>query len=98
MVIFVLLSFIFTSIPTVLLVSPHLSEMKGPLKPYSWLLLAWSVTLCGNLTIFGSVAGVIASQNAEAAKQPISFMKWFKFAFPSTIFIVAVGAFVLIVV
>ncbi len=106
----VVLSFIFTSIPTVLLVSPHLDSLRGPMRPKSWLLLAWSVTLCGNITIFGSVAGVIASQNAEAffrvrgrdartdGQEPgLGFMRWFKFAFPSTLIILALGAAMLII-
>eukprot|EP00469_Lotharella_globosa_P012981 CAMPEP_0167783790 /NCGR_PEP_ID=MMETSP0111_2-20121227/7267_1 /TAXON_ID=91324 /ORGANISM="Lotharella globosa, Strain CCCM811" /LENGTH=519 /DNA_ID=CAMNT_0007674769 /DNA_START=149 /DNA_END=1708 /DNA_ORIENTATION=+ len=94
----IVLSFIFTSIPTVLLVSPHLNSLEGPMQPYAWLLLAWSVTLCGNLTIFGSVAGVIASQKAEAAGESISFMTWFKFAFPATLLILGVGACILVTV
>mmetsp|Transcript_41745 Transcript_41745/g.67800 ORF Transcript_41745/g.67800 Transcript_41745/m.67800 type:complete len:551 (-) Transcript_41745:272-1924(-) len=94
----IVLSFVFTSIPTVLLVSPHLEDLTGPMRPYSWFLLALSVTLCGNLTIFGSVAGVIASQKAEAAGESMGFMQWFKFAFPSTLLILALGATVLVMI
>lgn len=59
----VLLSFVFTSIPTVLLVSPYIPSLSDPkFSESAWYLLAWSVTLCGNLTAFGSVAGLIVSE------------------------------------
>jgi len=89
------LCLVFTSIPCVLLVSPHLHQIGGPLASFSWLLLAWSVTLSGNLTIFSSVAGVIASEAAASSPHPITFWTWCKFSFPSTIFILAGGALLL---
>ncbi|KAJ9081933.1 hypothetical protein DSO57_1009637 [Entomophthora muscae] len=59
----VFLSFVFTSIPTVLLVSPYISDLSDQrFASSAWFLLAWSVTLCGNLTAFGSVAGLIVSE------------------------------------
>eukprot|EP00457_Paulinella_chromatophora_P004390 gb/GEZN01004402.1/.p1 GENE.gb/GEZN01004402.1/~~gb/GEZN01004402.1/.p1 ORF type:complete len:643 (-),score=55.22 gb/GEZN01004402.1/:9-1937(-) len=86
-----ILTLVFTSIPTVLLISPHLHSLPKPLSEFSWLLLAWSVTLCGNLTMLSSVAGVVASETA-ASVEPISFMTWFRYSFPSTLVILAVGA------
>jgi Na+/H+ antiporter NhaD/arsenite permease-like protein len=90
-----LLCLVFTSIPCVLLVAPHLIELSGPLTTFAWLLLAWCVTLCGNVTIFSSVAGVIVAEYAQAAMEPISFMEWVRYAVPSTIVIVASGAIVI---
>jgi Na+/H+ antiporter NhaD/arsenite permease-like protein len=90
-----LLCLVFTSIPCVLLVAPHLNELSGPLTTFAWLLLAWCVTLCGNVTIFSSVAGVIVAEYAQAAMEPISFMEWVRYAVPSTILIVASGAIVI---
>lgn len=87
-----LLCLVFTSIPCVLLVSPHLTEMGGPIQGFGWLLLSWCVTLCGNLTMFSSVAGVICQEAAAGFGGGITFMQWFRYAFPSTIVILSVGA------
>jgi len=84
------LCLVFTSIPAVLLVAPRIAQLNGSFRGFAWLLLSWCVTLSGNLTIFSSVAGVIASEANEI--QPIGFWEWFKFAFPSTILILAGGA------
>lgn len=72
------LSLVFTSIPVVLLVAPALqtlakdhsassttsssSSSAALFVSISWYLLAWSTSLCGNITPFGSVAGLIVSE------------------------------------
>jgi Na+/H+ antiporter NhaD/arsenite permease-like protein len=88
---------VFTSIPTVLLVSPHL-PVPGPLTNASWPLLAWCVTLAGNLTMFSSVAGLIVAEALDneykggAKSAHIGFWEWFRYSMPSTAFIMALGA------
>lgn len=87
---------VFTSIPCVLLVSPHINpvDISGPLHHFAWLLLALTVSLSGNVTKFGSLAGTIAS-DAVAHTEPIGFWEWFCFAFPSTVISVAVSSCIL---
>ncbi len=93
-----ILCLVFTSIPCVLLMAPHIINITGPLEGgggFAWLLLAWSVTLCGNLTMFGSVAGVIAGESAAADEMPISFTDWCSYSIPSTIVITFLGTSIL---
>ncbi|KAL7753289.1 hypothetical protein RI367_001064 [Sorochytrium milnesiophthora] len=71
------LALVFTSIPVVLLVAPALqtlaaehalphalssSSSEAMFVSISWYLLAWSTSLCGNITPFSSVAGLIVSE------------------------------------
>ena len=80
----VLLTLVFTSIPAVLLVAPHIVELSAPLNQFAWLLLSWSVTLSGNLTNFSSVAGVIVCEYAKSV-EPLELIPWMKYAVPSTL-------------
>ncbi|KAI9229664.1 MAG: citrate transporter-like domain-containing protein [Piptocephalis tieghemiana] len=92
------LSFIFTSIPAVLLVSPRIDGLSG-WEDQAWLLLAWSVTLCGNWTSFGSVAGLVVSELCrEYSERPGSkdrwigeFSVWVSFSWWSTLLILFSG-------
>ncbi|RKP13634.1 citrate transporter-like domain-containing protein [Piptocephalis cylindrospora] len=92
------LSFIFTSIPAVLLVAPRIDGLSG-WEDQAWLLLAWSVTLCGNWTSFGSVAGLVVSELCrEYSERPGSkdrwigeFSVWVSFSWWSTLLILFSG-------
>ncbi|KAI9295158.1 hypothetical protein K502DRAFT_341907 [Neoconidiobolus thromboides FSU 785] len=109
----ILLSFVFTSIPTVLLISPYIPLLNDPIfKRNAWYLLAWSVTLCGNLTAFGSVAGLIVSEICKdyciedkdnskiRRKRPNQWIGelivWSKFTLWSTIILLIIGAFYIV--
>ncbi|KAI8054116.1 citrate transporter-like domain-containing protein [Syncephalis plumigaleata] len=94
------LSFVFTSIPAVLLLAPRIPSM-GPewASTDGWLLLAWSVTLCGNWTPFGSVAGLVVSELCREYCQAApgrgrwigEFTVWWRFAWWSTCLILLTG-------
>ncbi|KAI9598399.1 hypothetical protein BDF19DRAFT_432402 [Syncephalis fuscata] len=95
------LSFVFTSIPAVLLLAPRIPSMSPDwASTDGWLLLAWSVTLCGNWTPFGSVAGLVVSElcreYCEAApgrgRWIGEFFVWWRFAWWSTCLVVITGA------
>jgi hypothetical protein len=94
------LSFVFTSIPAVLLLAPRIPSM-GPewASTDGWLLLAWSVTLCGNWTPFGSVAGLVVSELCREYCQAApgrgkwigEFTVWWRFAWWSTCLVLLTG-------
>jgi Na+/H+ antiporter NhaD/arsenite permease-like protein len=56
----------------------------------SWLLLALSSTLAGNLTVLGSVANLIVLQK-DKHQVVISFWEYFKVGLPLTVVTIAVG-------
>ncbi len=84
----VLLSNVVSNVPAVLLFKPFIPHMSHPAR--SWLALAMSTTLAGNLTILGSVANLIVVQKARH-EAPIGFWDYFKVGAPLTIMTIAVG-------
>jgi Na+/H+ antiporter NhaD/arsenite permease-like protein len=56
----------------------------------SWLLLAMSSTLAGNLTVLGSVANLIVIQKARH-HAAISFWEYFKVGLPLTVITIVAG-------
>jgi Na+/H+ antiporter NhaD/arsenite permease-like protein len=83
-----LLSNIVSNVPAVLLFKPFIVHMADPVR--SWLTLAMSTTLAGNLTILGSVANLIVIQRARH-EAPISFWEYFKVGAPLTVLTIFVG-------
>ena len=83
-----LLSNLVSNVPAVLVFKPFIAQMSDPAR--SWLTLAMSTTLAGNLTVLGSVANLIVIQRArhEAA---ISFSEYFKVGAPLTVLTLTVG-------
>ncbi|KAI9095205.1 citrate transporter-domain-containing protein [Phlyctochytrium arcticum] len=64
-IITVITCLIFTSIPAVLLLAPHIRQLYAMDPRWAtagWFLLSWNVTVCGSITPFGSVAGLIVSE------------------------------------
>ena len=60
----------------------------------AWLFLAWTSTVAGNLTLIGSAANLIVSEQALKAQSysyDLTFLSHLKFGFPSTLIVVAVG-------
>ena len=83
-----LLSNIVSNVPAVLVFKPLLAHMSDPVR--SWLTLAMSTTLAGNLTVLGSVANLIVVQRARH-EAPISFWEYFKVGAPLTALTIVAG-------
>ena len=82
------LSNIVSNVPAVLVFKPFVAQMGDPVR--SWLTLAMSTTLAGNLTILGSVANLIVVQRARH-EAPISFWEYFKVGAPLTVLTIVAG-------
>ena len=83
-----LLSNVVSNVPAVLVFKPFIAHMGDPVR--SWLTLAMSTTLAGNLTILGSVANLIVVQRARH-EAPIGFWEYFKVGAPLTVLTIAAG-------
>lgn len=82
-----ILSNLISNVPAVLLLEPLIK----PEDSQSWLLLAMSSTLAGNLTLFGSVANLIVAEAAGKLGYRLSFWDHLKFGLPLTLITVAIG-------
>jgi Na+/H+ antiporter NhaD/arsenite permease-like protein len=87
-----LLSNVVSNVPAVLVFRPFIGQMADPTR--SWLTLAMSTTLAGNLTILGSVANLIVVQRARH-EAPISFWEYFKVGAPLTVLTIIAGVILL---
>jgi Na+/H+ antiporter NhaD/arsenite permease-like protein len=87
-----LLSNVVSNVPAVLVFRPFIGQMADPIR--SWLTLAMSTTLAGNLTILGSVANLIVVQRARH-EAPISFWEYFKVGAPLTVLTIIAGVILL---
>ncbi len=83
-----LLSNVVSNVPAVLVFKPFMAHVSDPVR--SWLALAMSTTLAGNLTILGSVANLIVIQRARHEAQ-ISFWEYFTVGAPLTILTIGAG-------
>lgn len=75
-----------SNVPMVMLVGPHLSQGD----PVAWVLLAFVLTVAGNLTLLGSVANIIVAESARDT-YPLGFWEYARFGVPSTLLVCAVG-------
>ena len=82
------LSNLVSNVPAVLVFKPFVAQMSDPAR--SWLTLAMSTTLAGNLTILGSVANLIVIQRARHEVR-IGFWEYFRVGAPLTVLTIAVG-------
>lgn len=87
-----ILSNIVSNVPAVLLFKPFIAQMGNPAR--SWLALAMSTTLAGNLTIVGSVANLIVIQKSRHVAK-IGFWEYFRVGAPLTILTIALGVLLL---
>jgi Na+/H+ antiporter NhaD/arsenite permease-like protein len=85
----VILSNLISNVPAVLLLQP----LIRPDDTQSWLLLAASSTLAGNLTLFGSVANLIVAEAAGNLGHRLSFAEHLRFGLPLTLITVAIAFF-----
>ena len=83
-----LLSNIVSNVPAVLVFKPFIARLPDP--AHSWLVLAMSTTLAGNLTVLGSVANLIVIQKARHEVR-IGFWEYFRTGAPLTILTIAAG-------
>ncbi|KAJ3177842.1 hypothetical protein HDU85_005754 [Gaertneriomyces sp. JEL0708] len=104
----IVICLVFTSIPSVVLLAPHIRQITRTNPAFGgvgWFLLAWCVTACGNLTPFGSVAGLIVSEVCKEDEQEGSKNKgrwigdakvWCRFALWATILELILGVGVIV--
>jgi len=83
-----LLSNLVSNVPAVMLLRDLVPHFRDPHT--TWLLLAMSSTLAGNLTITGSVANIIVVEKARQVTR-ISFWAYMKIGVPVTLATLAVG-------
>jgi Na+/H+ antiporter NhaD/arsenite permease-like protein len=83
------LSNIVSNVPAVLILKPVVLSSGEPTR--SWLLLATSSTLAGNLTILGSVANVIVVEVARRERIEIGFLAYSRVGVPLTIVTLLIG-------
>ncbi|HLH96939.1 MAG TPA: anion transporter [Xanthobacteraceae bacterium] len=84
------LSNIISNVPAVLALKPFVSGLADPTR--TWLVIAMSSTLAGNLTLVGSVANLIVAERARAAGIHISFWAYCRAGIPLTLLTLALGA------
>jgi Na+/H+ antiporter NhaD/arsenite permease-like protein len=82
-----LLSNLISNVPAVLLLQSLID--RGDTQ--SWLLLAVSSTLAGNLTLFGAVANLITAEAAASQGFPLSFWTHLRFGLPLTLATLAIA-------
>ena len=82
------LSNLVSNVPAVLIFRPFLAHVPNPGE--SWLALAMSSTLAGNLTLLGSVANLIVVQHARR-KVDIGFWEYARVGVPLTALTLVVG-------
>jgi Na+/H+ antiporter NhaD/arsenite permease-like protein len=84
-----LLSNIISNVPAVMLFTRLIPRLPDPSA--SWLALAMSTTLAGNLTLLGSIANLIVVEGARKRGVRISFLDHVKVGLPVTIVTLAFG-------
>src|SRR5205823_7050089 len=82
------LSNIVSNVPAVLIFKPFMLHLANPHR--SWLALAMSSTLAGNLTVLGSVANLIVVQHARRRLE-IKFWEYARAGVPLTVITLLVG-------
>ncbi|MBN2124172.1 MAG: anion transporter, partial [Deltaproteobacteria bacterium] len=77
-----------SNVPMVLLTGPHLGILgSGDL---GWILLAYSTTVAGNLTLLGSVANIIVAEGARE-HHALGFFEYLRFGLVSTLLVLPAG-------
>jgi Na+/H+ antiporter NhaD/arsenite permease-like protein len=86
------LSNLVSNVPAVMLFVPLVPQLPHPEQ--SWLLLAMSSTLAGNLTLLGSIANLIVAEGARH-ESPLTFAEYLKVGVPVTLLTLAAGVLLL---
>ncbi|GMJ14942.1 hypothetical protein like AT1G02260 [Hibiscus trionum] len=97
-IVILVLSNFASNVPTVLLlggrVAASAAAMSASREKKAWLILAWVSTVAGNLSLLGSAANLIVCEQAHRVPHigyTLSFWNHFKFGFPSTLIVTAIG-------
>jgi Na+/H+ antiporter NhaD/arsenite permease-like protein len=77
-----------SNVPMTLLSGPYLPAL-GP-ERFGWILLGFTTTVAGNLTILGSVANIIVAETARDDYR-LGYFEYLRFGFVSTILSLAAG-------
>jgi len=88
-VITTLLSNLISNVPAVMLLSKLVPTLPDPFT--SWLTLAMSSTLAGNLTLLGSIANLIVLESARRKGVTITFLQYLRVGLPVTVLTLAFG-------
>lgn len=83
---------VFSNVPLVILLIDHIDKLGGnetcneKYVKIGALLLAWTSTIAGNLTLFGSIANLIVADKAKKseAKYELSFLRYLPYGLIST--------------
>lgn len=86
------LSNVVSNVPAVMLFTPLVPSLPDP--ALSWLTLAMSSTLAGNLTLLGSIANLIVAEGARR-RAPISFLEYLGVGIPVTVLSLLAGVLLL---
>eukprot|EP00250_Pteridium_aquilinum_P016425 c23098_g1_i1 orf=223-1761(-) len=97
----IILSNVASNVPTVLLMGTRVAESaatNGASVLKAWLILSWASTIGGNLTLVGSAANLIVSEQAAKAQllgHDLTFFAHLVFGFPSTLIISIIGLYLI---
>ena len=80
---------VISNVPAVMLLSRLVPQLPDPST--SWLTLAMSSTLAGNLTLVGSIANLIVLEGARRQGVEISFWQYRKVGVPVTVLTLLFG-------
>lgn len=84
----VLGSNVVSNVPMVMLAGPFIGNISN--ESMGWILLSFTTTIAGNLTLIGSVANIIVAESAKKFYN-LTFWEYLKFGLVSTIGVLAVG-------
>ncbi len=87
-----LLSNMVSNVPAVLIFKPLIESFNN--TENTWLILAMSSTLAGNLTILGSIANIIVIEGASN-RVKIGFLEYLKVGVPVTLLSLIIGYFII---
>lgn len=79
-----------SNVPLVLLLADKVPSMSPSSPAVAWLLLAWTSTVAGNLTLLGSVANLIVAERSKDVV-PLSFGEYTRVGAPSTVLLTILG-------
>ena len=77
-----------SNVPMVLLTGPYLNTLGS--EQMGWVMLSFSTTIAGNLTLVGSVANIIVAEGARN-DYTLGFFEYLRFGFVSTIAVLTTG-------
>ncbi|EES06039.1 putative transporter arsB [Sorghum bicolor] len=93
-----LLSNVASNVPTVLLLGARVAASAAAISPAAetnaWLILAWTSTVAGNLSLLGSAANLIVCEQARRSQHygyTLSFFTHLQFGFPATLVVTGIG-------